>query len=333
MMKRIFILLTYTAAIFCAAGAAAQTPTVEARIVPDSIGIGDTFTLEIDVERDQVQVADFPAFEGNDKIEMVASCPVDTLERDGRRLKLRKRYTMQAFAEGRFNMGRPGVLYADKNIIDTLYAPDSLLLEVGTFRIDTTKQTIYDIKSQRTLPFRPEEIAGYTFGALFLLLNIAALLFALRYRMAKRGQRLSDLFKPAPPAPPHVEAIRALEALNNQKLWQNNRHKQYYSGLTDILRRYLAARYGIGAMEMTSDEILDAVRPLDLPQKSAMELAELLREADLVKFAKATPEATRNVEAYQWAYYFVEETKPVEEQPILEAEEALGIKAKEENHA
>ena len=98
MMKRIFILLTYTAAILCAAGAAAQTPTVEARVVPDSIGIGDTFTLEIDVERDQVQVADFPAFEGNDKIEMVASCPVDTLERDGRRLKLRKRYTMQAFA-------------------------------------------------------------------------------------------------------------------------------------------------------------------------------------------------------------------------------------------
>ena len=83
----------------------------------------------------------------------------------------------------------------------------------------------------------------------------------------------------------------------------------------------------------SADEILDAVRPLDLPQKSAMELAQLLREADLVKFAKATPEATRNIEAYQWAYYFVEETKPVEEQPVPEAEEALGVKTKEENHA
>ena len=166
-----------------------------------------------------------------------------------------------------------------------------------------------------------------------LLLNLAALLFALRYHLSKRGKHLSDLFKPAPPAPPHVEAIRALEGLHNQKLWQNNKHKAYYSGLTDILRRYLAGRYGIGALEMTSDEIIDAVRPLDLPRKSAMELTALLREADLVKFAKATPEAARNEEAYQWAYYFVEETKPVEEQPSAEAEEPLDLTPKNDSHA
>ena len=168
---------------------------------------------------------------------------------------------------------------------------------------------------------------------MFLLLTLAALLFALRYHLSKRGKHLSDLFKPAPPAPPHVEAIRALEGLHNQKLWQNNKHKAYYSGLTDILRRYLAGRYGIGALEMTSDEIIDAVRPLDLPRKSAMELTALLREADLVKFAKATPEAARNEEAYQWAYYFVEETKPVEEQPSAEAEEPLDLTPKNDSHA
>lgn len=116
-------------------------------------------------------------------------------------------------------------------------------------------------------------------------------------------------------------------------MWQNNKHKAYYSGLTDILRRYLAGRYGIGALEMTSDEIIDAVRPLDLPRKSAMELTALLREADLVKFAKATPEAARNEEAYQWAYYFVEETKPVEEQPSAEAEEPLDLTPKNDSHA
>ena len=230
-------------------------------------------------------------------------------------------------------MGRPGVLYADKNIVDTLYTSDSLRLDVGTFQIDTAKQTIYDLKPQRTLPLRAEEITGYLFGGLFLLLNLAALLFALRYHLSKRGKHLSDLFKPAPPAPPHVEAIRALEGLHNQKLWQNNKHKAYYSGLTDILRRYLAGRYGIGALEMTSDEIIDAVRPLDLPRKSAMELTALLREADLVKFAKATPEAARNEEAYQWAYYFVEETKPVEEQPSAEAEEPLDLTPKNDSHA
>ena len=332
-MKRPAFLTAAAAALLAAATASAQTPTVEARIVPDSIGIGDTFTLEIDVERDQVQVTEFPLYENDDELEVVQSLPVDTLSREGRRLRLRKRYVMQAFSEGRYNLGRPGVLYADKNIVDTLYTSDSLRLDVGTFQIDTAKQTIYDLKPQRTLPLRAEEITGYLFGGLFLLLNLAALLFALRYHLSKRGKHLSDLFKPAPPAPPHVEAIRALEGLHNQKLWQNNKHKAYYSGLTDILRRYLAGRYGIGALEMTSDEIIDAVRPLDLPRKSAMELTALLREADLVKFAKATPEAARNEEAYQWAYYFVEETKPVEEQPSAEAEEPLDLTPKNDSHA
>ena len=209
-MKRPAFLTAAAAALLAAATASAQTPTVEARIVPDSIGIGDTFTLEIDVERDQVQVTEFPLYENDDKLEVVQSLPVDTLSREGRRLRLRKRYVMQAFSEGRYNLGRPGVLYADKNIVDTLYTSDSLRLDVGTFQIDTAKQTIYDLKPQRTLPLRAEEITGYLFGGLFLLLNLAALLFALRYHLSKRGKHLSDLFKPAPPAPPHVEAIRAL---------------------------------------------------------------------------------------------------------------------------
>ena len=65
----------------------------------------------------------------------------------------------------------------------------------------------------------------------------------------------------------------------------------------------------------------------------SFELTALLREADLVKFAKATPEAARNEEAYQWAYYFVEETKPVEEQPSAEAEEPLDLTPKNDSHA
>ena len=145
------------AALLCTAAvpAAAQTPTVTARIEPDSIGIGDRFDYVIDVEKDMVQVVQFPEFEPAKEgdIELVRSFPTDTLERDGRRLKLRKRYRLAAFQEGRYNLGRAEVLYADKNIVDTLRAADSLLLEVTTFQIDSTSQSIYDLKPQKTLPF------------------------------------------------------------------------------------------------------------------------------------------------------------------------------------
>ena len=321
MMKRLF---TALALLLAGAAAAQDTPQVSAHIEPDSIMIGDRFDLVIDVDKDLVQVVEFPEFEARDgEIEFVESLPVDTLERDGRRMKLRKRYRLAAFDEGRYNLGTASVLYADKNLIDTLSTRDSLYLEVTTFQIDSTSQSIYDLKGQRNLPFRLAEIRTYLLWGVVALLLLAAAVYALVRWLRSRGKRLGDLFKPAPPLPPHVAAIRALEALHNQKLWQNNRHKQYYSGLTDILRTYIAARWEIGAMEMTSDEILAALRTAELPDKARMDLTTILRDGDLVKFAKATPPAEENEANYLKAYYFVEETKLAEENAPTEGPDAM----------
>lgn len=324
-MKRLFA----TALLLAALPAAAQnTPVVTGHIEPDSIGIGDHFDYVIDVEKDLVQVIEFPVFDPQDgKIELVRELPVDTVAREGRRLKLRKRYRMAAFEEGRYNLGVARVLYADKNILDTLRSRgDSLRLEVGTFQIDSTSQSIYDIKGQKTLPFRFGEISGYLRWALIALVLLLAAGYGLRRWLAARGKRLSDLFRPAPPQPPHVVAIKALETLHHQKLWQNNRHKQYYSGLTDILRTYIAGRWGIGAMEMTSDEIIAAMRGVELPDKASMDLTSILRDGDLVKFAKHTPDAEQNEADYLKAYYFVEETKLVEETESAAPDSELEIK-------
>lgn len=315
-MKRLFAI----ALLFAATATAQERPTLTARLQPDSIGIGDRFELMIEVDKDLVQVIQFPEFEDQpgSPFELVKEHPIDTLERDGRHLKLRKSYTLAAFEEGKWNLGRPAVFFADKNIIDTLWSRDSLYIEVGTFQIDSTSQSIYDIKGQHTLPFRFAEISGYTkWGALILVLLLAAA-YALRRILARYGKGLGDLFKPAPPQPPHVVAIKELEALHNQKLWQNGKYKPYYSGLTDILRTYIASRWEVCAMEMTSDEIIAAMRSGELPDKARMDLTAILRNADLVKFAKATPEAEQNEADYWKAYYFVEETKVADEEQAEE---------------
>lgn len=318
-MKRLFAIALLLLA--GATAAAQQTPRVTAHVEPDSIAIGDRFDYVIDVEKDLVQVVEFPEFEDpKGQIELVESLPVDTLERDGRHLKLRKRYRLAAFGEGHYNLGTAHVLYADKNILDTLSSRDSIYLKVGTFEIDSTSQSIYDVKDLHNLPFRLGEIRTYLIWGAAALLLLAAAAWGLVRWLRSRGKRIGDLFRPAPPLPPHVAAIQALEALHNQKLWQNNRHKQYYSGITDILRTYIAARWEIGAMEMTSDEIIETMRPEELPDKARMDLTAILRDADLVKFAKATPEAEQNEADYLKAYYFVEETKPVEEEAPAEEE-------------
>lgn len=319
-----FSALCFLFALAAGAATAQQTPVVTARVEPDSIGIGDRFDYVIDVEKDLVQTVQFPQFLPDEKsgFELVEELPADTLARDGRLLKISKRYRLAAFEEGRYNLGTAQVLYADKNILDTLRSRDSSYLEVTTFQIDSTSQSIYDLKPQKTLPFRFAEVTGYLQWLVVALLVLLAAAYALHRYLRSHGKGFGDIFRPAPPLPPHVAAIQALEALHNQKLWQNNRHKQYYSGLTDILRTYIAARWNIGAMELTSDEIIGAMRGEEIPDKARMDLTAILRNADLVKFAKATPDGEQNEADYLKAYYFVEETKLVvsEDEPTQNSE-------------
>lgn len=337
--NRILKSLAAVAMAVAATGAAAQSvpPRVTARITPDSIMIGDRFTLEIEVDKDLMQAVSFPRLDrriasasndadgasaAEESIECIEDLPADTLSAEGRRLRLRKRYVMTAFDEGNYSFGRAQVLYADKNIVDTLYADDSLRIAVATFQIDSTSHAIFDIKAQKTLPFRFGEISGYLLWSLLAMVLVALAVWLAVWWLHKHGRRFTDMFKPAPPLPPHVVAISELESLHNQKLWQNNKHKQYYSGLSDILRTYIAGRYGIGAMEMTTDEIVDAMKDIEMPKKNAMDLVAVLRDSDLVKFAKAMPEAGENEDAYHKAYWFVEETKPVEVEEDADGEDA-----------
>lgn len=302
-----------------------RVPTITARIEPDSIMIGDRFTYIIEVEKDMVQEVVFPEFEADPKggVELIEEHPIDTISREGRRLHLRKCYTMAAFEEGRIAMGGAKVLYADKNIIDTLTSEDVDILNVATFQIDSTSHAIFDIKPQMTLKFKFREISDYLLWALLLVVVVGLAIYALVRWLHSRGKTIKSLFTPTPPEPAHIVAIRALEELHHRKLWQNNQHKEYYSTLSEILRTYLSGRYGVSAMEMTTDEIMEAVREVEMPTKCSVDLVAVLRDADLAKFAKFEADAEQNESDYAKAYYFVEETKPVE--PTTEEEDVQAV--------
>lgn len=295
--------------------ARADVPVVRARMTPDTILIGDRAELTIEVQKDMMQVIDFPHPDNGrfgDRIEVLADLLPDTVKGDGRQMTLSKRYVITSFDEGQYNFPPMPVLYLDKNIADTLYTAEQLRLTVLTIPVDTLTQTIYDIKAPLQTPVLVGEFAGYVILAVVL----AALLTVVIWLSAHRKRKQQTLLEQRPKEPPHIRAIRELEQLNNQKVWQNHHHKQYYTRLTDILREYIDGRWGVNAMEMTSDQLLDSLKEeqIELSDKSFGELRELLKEADLVKFAKHIPEAAFNESAYYKAYYFVEETKQVQEQ-------------------
>ncbi len=306
-MKRL-LLLAITAIAFAAASAQSTRPTVSVSLERDSVTIGDQITLRVDVDKDVMQVVMFPEIDttaAQGAIEVMRSWPVDTLPGEGRRMHLSKRYLLTSFTAGNYRVGGYPVLYIDKNIVDTLYSPDTVVLHVSTFEIDTTSMTIHDIRPPKQIPVKFGEWGGWTALGLVALALVTLLVWVIVRLVSHK-----PVFGPVRPAePPHVRAIRELNELNSRKLWQNGRHKEYYTALTEITREYLDGRFGVGAMEMTTDEILTAIRPLELEPKQSELLSELLHTADFVKFAKHAPDAEQNESLYTGVYYFVENTK------------------------
>lgn len=306
-----------------------RAPQVRARLSTDSIMLGDRFQLSVEVDKDMMQVVEFPAFDNGrlaDSIEIVSEGPVDTLSREGRRVKVKRDYVLTCFEPAIYRMRRFPVLYVDKNLIDTLWSADSLLLTVHTFEIDTATQQIHDIKPPIAAPLRFGEISGYLLRILLGLIVLATIAYVIIRRLQRKPLLGGGS---APDDPPHVAAIKSLEKLHAQKLWQSGKQKQYYTRLTDILREYMQRRYGFRAMEYTSAEILSKLRGEELPERARARVESLLPLSDFVKFAKYEPEAQQNEDAYQDAYYFVEETKPTEREEAPGGDVAEGPEPQE----
>ncbi|MFW5805918.1 MAG: hypothetical protein ACOCVX_05250 [Bacteroidales bacterium] len=139
-----------------------------------------------------------------------------------------------------------------------------------------------------------------------VLLILAAIYYFFFY--TKNKPIFRQKIKPEEPA--HVIAFRELDRIKEEKLWQKNRVKDYYTDLTDTLRHYLENRYDVQAMEKTSNEIyrlIDEKRLMDENMK--MKMQDILQRSDFVKFAKSMPLPDENKRSLDQAYVIVEATK------------------------
>jgi hypothetical protein len=113
-------------------------------------------------------------------------------------------------------------------------------------------------------------------------------------------------------------ALTALRLLEDKHLWQQGRVKQYYSEVTEIVRRFIEDQYGVLALESTSDEILAQLLKLPEAQALLKEFRSFFTTADLVKFAKYIPAPEEHEHELRWAYEIVRAMIP---KPIAQPEE------------
>lgn len=141
-------------------------------------------------------------------------------------------------------------------------------------------------------------------------LLITALIAIGLYFLKSRNKKETEVITVVEPQKPaHVIALSKLDKLEQEKLWKTDQVKEYQSELTYTLREYLENRYNTSALEQTTDEILKETQNLGLGQSHQKDISEILRIADMVKFAKAKPEEDINAQFLTRTRDFVLDTK------------------------
>lgn len=279
--------------------------------------IGAEFKLSIKTTVDTSSKVIFPNLKNFGALEVIQSYPIDTIKKNDR-YELIKKYGLTQFDSGRYTIPSIKIFINSKP-----FMTDPLLVEVANVKVDTLKQKMFDIKDIAS--------ADDSMGDWWKYLLIVALIVgvgALVYWFIKKQQKKKleeELFKT-----PIEKATNLLNTLEKKELWQKGEVKAYYSELTDIARNYIEEAIEIPAMESTTSELIQGLKAASVKKKMTLSqeiignLERVLKQADLVKFAKSKPldfEITEDTNKIQKAILTLDNSipkeVPVEEDTLL----------------
>lgn len=307
---------------------------VDAKLDRSAIRVGEQAQLTTTVTAPAAKRVKFRDFSTADTlmtgVEVVACGDIDTLSRDGGRLRLQRIYTITSFDSALYALPPmqvevDGKQYASRN---------KLGLKVSSIPVDTTH--VDQFEPPFTVVEEPFALLSPLVsweGAvmwivpflpwLFLFLSLFAAVRLTGHKPLRRKVTIK------PPTPPYKKAADAMEQLrpevesSDAMLMSDEQNKQFFVRLTDILRLYLADRYGFNAQEKTTQEICDGLREGYSEQLDAAALEQLhhiFTTADFVKFAKHTATDVERRQAFKAVADFLSATRDEEQErprPII----------------
>lgn len=255
----------------------------------------------------------------NDTLTLVRNWQIDSLSGERKisgkafekLLKKGKPWSIEAsivlapFEEGEYHLPGIPVQRTVGDVTDTLFF-DPQVLEVKTMPVDTATFEINDIKGQIQYPVTFAEVLPWALGALGAAALVWLLVWLVRRSVRKKEEEQRK-------DPPHIVALRELDKYRSDKYWAPDRQKAFYSGVTDALKNYMDARFGVDAPEMTTAELFEALKSdKDITPELFAEMKDLFERADFVKFAKMIVSDEENASTLPSAVKFVTMTYQAE---------------------
>ncbi len=298
------------AGVLCATSAAAASQ-VQARLDSTRARIGDRLTLTVTAHSSAGETVQFPDIKSHlDKFELLDELPVERVEEEGGAALIRRSWVIAAFETGRLEVsGMPFTVISVGSSVDTLWT-EPLSVEVVSLVQDTLNAQIRTIRSLVEVPRLWKRIAFWVTVGLAMLV---ALILLWRKYLSRRAGKLAGDLSVTPTRPAHLVALDELDQLKSLGLIEKGEIKRFHILVSEVVRRYLEARFGILAPEMTTWELTEAFqsrRDIDSGLKEL--IRDFLEDCDMVKFAKYVPRIVEINATFNRAYEVVEKTLPVQ---------------------
>ena len=326
-MKRFYIVIVLCASVL------RMTAQVSVEAIIDSVQIfvGQQAHVTLTAHAKDEAKIEFPQFKPTQFItpgvEVLASQELEKKDQDNGFVARSMVYTLTSFDDTLYYLPPMTVKIDGKP-----YQSKSLALKVLTIEVDTTNvEQFFGPKDVQNNPFQWSDWS-VTFWLSVVLLVLLALSYYLYLRLRDNKPIISRI-RIVKRLLPHQKALKEIEQIKADKMVASENSKEYYTKLTDTLRKYIEERYGFFAMEMTSSEIIEKLTATQ-DESALSELRHLFLTADLVKFAKYSTLINENDQNLVNAIEFINQTKlenvPVEEvvKPQLTEEDQRSQKAR-----
>jgi len=289
----------------------AQTAaTVQGKVDAKQISVGDRihYFLEATIQKNKGTLQ-WPALPDTfNNLEIIEKSKIDT-SFAGDLITYKQQLQLSGFDSGSFLI--PSFRFQVQPIGQASYElkTDSFYINIKTLSVDTTKpyKNIKDIIAVDTT------WRDYLSWILGILIGLLLGILLVWYLLKRKGKKLKDLFERKKETI-YERALRALETLEKEKLWQYNQSKEHYSRLTTIIRTYVEERFGLPMLEQTTDEFIQNAKHHPALQPYFHSLVDLLQIADMAKFAKAQPLPEEHIKSLEIAKLFIVNSTPNETQ-------------------
>lgn len=264
-------------------------PVLKADVEPTSATIGEPIRLSVEIIAPDVsRIAVQEPFRSDDRSStwtLLGRRDFPDEKLSSGEFRKRIEYTIAAFATGDVELPPYSVTWqSDQGTSTTSVLPARSVRIASVLPPDAEVVAAADIRPPVALPF-PKWIPVAAVVAALILLAILA-----RAYWAVVRRRVGQMIRPQKRL--DAWALDELAAIERERLVEQKKLREFYTRLTNIVRTYLGGLYHINAMDLTTTELMWRLEDdTSAPEEVRRRIADLLNEADLVKFARHIPEA------------------------------------------